>query len=39
MDPKLFAGSESGSETLGYGFGSGSETGGSPYQKSSKLAI
>jgi hypothetical protein len=31
---KLFAGS--GSVTLGYGFGSGSETGDALYQKSSK---
>jgi hypothetical protein len=31
-DPKLFA--ESGSLTCDYGFGSGSETGDAPYQKS-----
>jgi hypothetical protein len=35
-DPKLLAGSGYGSVTLGYGFGSGSETGDAPCQNSSK---
>jgi hypothetical protein len=35
-DPKLLAGSGYGSVTCGCGFGSGSETGDAPYQKSLK---